>query len=155
MTSKIERTDKTGFVLLEYNSAKKTMMFYISEVVIWELPGERNNTRNNARCTQARKATHGLDGQHQDVDMTLCGRVSQNDRGQGQMEKVRLWCGQPSDRGRLKNRTEFETNNANIVINLQSWLYENINNSWQRELKEYNINGSVSRKNFYECNTEH
>ena len=22
------------------------------------------------------------------------------------MEKVRAWCGQPSDRGRLKNRTE-------------------------------------------------
>jgi len=30
--------------------------------------------------------------------------VSQNDRGQGQMEKVRPWYGQPSDRGRLKNR---------------------------------------------------
>jgi len=29
--------------------------------------------------------------------------VNQNDRGQGQMEKVRPWCGQPSDRGRLKN----------------------------------------------------
>ena len=28
-----------------------------------ELPGERNNARNNARCTKARKATHGLDGQ--------------------------------------------------------------------------------------------
>jgi len=27
-----------------------------------ELPGERDNARNNARCTQARKATHGLDG---------------------------------------------------------------------------------------------
>jgi len=27
---------------------------------------------------QARKATHGLDGQHQDVDRTLRGRVSQN-----------------------------------------------------------------------------
>ena len=26
-----------------------------------ELPGERDNARNNARCTQARKATHGLD----------------------------------------------------------------------------------------------
>jgi len=25
---------------------------------------------NNARCTQARKATHGLDGQHQDVERT-------------------------------------------------------------------------------------
>jgi len=44
------------------------------------LPGERNNARNNARCTQARKATHGLDGQHQDVDRTLRGRVNQNER---------------------------------------------------------------------------
>ena len=35
-----------------------------------ELPGERNNARNNARCTQARKTTHGLDRQHQDVDRT-------------------------------------------------------------------------------------
>jgi len=26
--------------------------------------GERDNARNNTRCTQARKATHGLDGQH-------------------------------------------------------------------------------------------
>jgi len=51
--------------------------------------------------------THGLDGQHQDVDRTLLGRVNQNDREQGQMEKVRPWCGQPSDRGRVKkNRTE-------------------------------------------------
>ena len=33
-----------------------------------ELPGERDNVRNNARCTKARKATHGLDGQHQDVE---------------------------------------------------------------------------------------
>ena len=46
-----------------------------------KLPGERNNARNNARCTQARKTTHGLDRQHQVVDRTLCGRVNQNDRG--------------------------------------------------------------------------
>ena len=45
------------------------------------LPGNRDNARNNARCTQARKATHGLDGQHQDVDRTPRGRVNQNDRG--------------------------------------------------------------------------
>ena len=44
--------------------------------------GERDNARNNARCTQARKTTHGLDGQHQDIARTSCGRVSQNDRGQ-------------------------------------------------------------------------
>jgi len=45
-----------------------------------ELAGEKDNARNNARCTQARKTTHGLDGQHQDVDRTLRGRVSQNYR---------------------------------------------------------------------------
>jgi len=44
--------------------------------------GERDNAMNNARCTQARKTTHGLDGQHQDVDRSRRGRVSQNDRGQ-------------------------------------------------------------------------
>jgi len=32
---------------------------------------------------QARKTTHGLDGQHEDVDWTLRRRVSQNDIGQG------------------------------------------------------------------------
>jgi len=38
-----------------------------------ELRGERDNARNNARCMQARKTTHGLDGQHQDVDSTPSG----------------------------------------------------------------------------------
>ena len=44
-----------------------------------ELPEERDNARNNARCTQARKTTHGLDGQRQ--DRTPRGRVNMNDRG--------------------------------------------------------------------------
>jgi len=30
---------------------------------------------------QARKTTHGVDGQHQDVDRTPRGRVNHNDRG--------------------------------------------------------------------------
>jgi len=47
-----------------------------------------------------------VDGQHQDVDRTPRGRVDQNNRGKG---KVRSCCGQPSDRGRLKNRTELIT----------------------------------------------
>jgi len=46
-----------------------------------ELHAERNNVRNNARYTQATKTMHGLDRQHQVMDRTLCGRVSQNDRG--------------------------------------------------------------------------
>ena len=32
------------------------------------------------------------------------------------MEKVRPWCGQPSDRGRLKNRTELHAADACSVI---------------------------------------
>jgi len=47
-----------------------------------ELSRERDNAMNSARCTQARKTTHGLDGQHQYVDRTPRGRVNQNDRGQ-------------------------------------------------------------------------
>jgi len=46
------------------------------------LPGERDNARNNDRCPQARKTMHGLDGQHQYVNMPSHGRVSQNDRDQ-------------------------------------------------------------------------
>jgi len=33
-----------------------------------KLPRERDNARNNARCTQASKTKHSLDGQDQDVD---------------------------------------------------------------------------------------
>ena len=58
------------------------------DIVTWshheetrEVPGKRNNARNDARCTQARKTTHGRDRQHQVVDRTLCGIVNQNDRG--------------------------------------------------------------------------
>jgi len=42
-----------------------------------ELPGERDNARNNAECTQARKITYDLDGQHQHVDRTPRVRVNQ------------------------------------------------------------------------------
>ena len=44
---------------------------------------ERDNARKICQVTQAMKTTHGLDGQHQDVDRTLRGRVDHNDRGQG------------------------------------------------------------------------
>ena len=67
--------------LLDTVKARKLLWSHNEETR--ELPGERDNARNNARCTKARKATHGLDGQHQDVDRTLCGKVNQNDRGQG------------------------------------------------------------------------
>ena len=48
-----------------------------------------DSARNSARCTQAKKTTHGLDGQHQDVDRTPRERVSRKDRGQRYIEKVR------------------------------------------------------------------
>ena len=97
----LQFSDGTG-----HRRSKEASILWSHHEETRELPGERDNARNNVRCTQARKATHGLDGQRQDVDRTLRGRVNQNDRGQGYMEKVRPWCGQPSDRGRLMNRTE-------------------------------------------------
>jgi len=50
-----------------------------------ELPGERDrpNARKNVIYTQARKTPHGLDGQYQYVDGIPCGRVNQNNKGQG------------------------------------------------------------------------
>jgi len=45
-----------------------------------ELPGERDNARNNARCTQVRKTTHGLDERHQYVDMAPREGVNKNVR---------------------------------------------------------------------------
>jgi len=35
------------------------------------------------------------------------------------MEKVRLWCGQPSDRGRLKNRTDVVQISATNAVGSQ------------------------------------
>jgi len=51
------------------------------------LPGERDNARNNARCMQARKATHGLDVQHQDVYRTLHKRVVQKTEDRDKWKK--------------------------------------------------------------------
>ena len=68
--------------LLDTVKSKEASILWSHHEDTRELRGERDNARNNARCTQARKATHGLGGQHQDVDRTLRGRVNQNDRGQ-------------------------------------------------------------------------
>jgi len=72
---------------------KKASILWSHHEETRQLHGERDNARNNARCMQARKTTHGLDGQHQYVDRTPCGRVNQDDREQRQMEKVHPWQG--------------------------------------------------------------
>jgi len=66
----------------ELLKSKETSILWSHHKETRQLPGERDNAKNHARYTQARKTTHGLDGQHQDVDRTPRGRVSQNDRGQ-------------------------------------------------------------------------
>jgi len=74
-----------------------------------ELPGERDNARNNAMCTQARKTTHGLDGQHQYVDKTPHGRVNQNDRGESTRNGERtsmVWPTLGSMMAKEQNKTE-------------------------------------------------
>ena len=91
-----------------------------------KLPGERDNARNNARCMQTRKITHGLDGQHQYVDRAPHGTVNQNDSGQRYMERVCPWCGQPSDWGRLKNRT-YGTASHHAIIQLRNQHWDLVN----------------------------
>jgi len=73
--------NKAGVKRELLDTVKARKLAYCFHEETRELPGERNNARNNARSTQARKTTHGLDRQHQVVDRTLCGRVNQNHRG--------------------------------------------------------------------------
>jgi len=77
---KTNEWSKEGTV--RHRQSKKASILWSRHKETMELPGERDNARNNAKCRKARKATHGLDGQHQDVDRTLRGRFNQNDRGQ-------------------------------------------------------------------------
>jgi len=84
-----EKQKKTDHWVLKKAGVKRELLETQSKEasILWshhaetrELPGERDNARNNARCTQARKTTHGLNGQHQYVDRTPRERVNQNDR---------------------------------------------------------------------------
>jgi len=68
---------------VRHRQSKEASILWSHHEETRELPGERDNARNNARCMQATKTTHGLGGQHQDLDRTPRGRVSQNDSGQG------------------------------------------------------------------------
>ena len=71
-----------------------------------ELPGERDNARNSARCTHSRKTTHGLDGQHQYVMRTGLS-VEESIRMTEDTAKWRNYVGQALDWGRLTNRTVY------------------------------------------------
>jgi len=65
---------------VRHRQSKEASILWSHHEETRELPGDRDNARNNAKCTKAMKATHDLDGQHQDVDRTLRGKVNQNDR---------------------------------------------------------------------------
>ena len=62
-----------GGVSARHRQSKEASTLWSHHEETRQLPGERDNARNSARCTQARKTTHGLDGQHQNVDWTLRG----------------------------------------------------------------------------------
>jgi len=51
--TKLERT-------VRHRQSKEASILWSHHEEIRELPGERDNARNNARCTQARKTTHVL-----------------------------------------------------------------------------------------------
>jgi len=84
------------------------------------LPGERDNARNNARCTQARKTMHGLDGQHQYLDRTIRGRVNRNDRTEINGESTSMvW---PT----LGSRTAKEQNRITRTVMLHCMLFRRV-----------------------------
>ena len=72
------RWSKEGTV--RHRQSKEARILWSHHEETRELPGARDNARSNARCTQVRKTTHSLDGQHQDMDRTPCERVNQNDK---------------------------------------------------------------------------
>jgi len=90
--------------LLDTVKARK-LAYYGHTMRKLELPGERDNARNNARCTQARKATHGLDGQHQDVDRTVRERVNQRTGTNGESTSM-VWPTIGSRTAKEENGTE-------------------------------------------------
>ena len=55
---------------VRHRQSKEASILWLHNEETRELPGERDDARNNARCTQARKTTYGLDGQHQDKTWT-------------------------------------------------------------------------------------
>jgi len=63
---KTNEWSKEGAV--RYRRSKEASILWSHHKETRELRGERDNARNNPRCTQARRVTHGLDGQHQDMD---------------------------------------------------------------------------------------
>ena len=67
-----------------------------NEIMQGTMPGARRRGRPRTAWMDNIKTWTGLPR----------GRVNQDDIGQRQMEKVRPRSGHPSDRGRLKNRTE-------------------------------------------------
>jgi len=79
-----------------------------------ELPGERHNARNNARCMQARKTTHGLDGRHQDVDTVKARKLAyygHTMRKQGSCPEKDIMQGTiPGTRRRRRPRTAWMDN---------------------------------------------
>jgi len=53
---------------VRHSQSKEASILWSHREETRELHGEKDYTRNNTRCTQARKTTHSVDGQHQDVD---------------------------------------------------------------------------------------
>ena len=83
----LQRKQTSGFLTklwskegtVRHRQSKEASILWSHHEETRKLPGERDNARNNARCMQARKTTHGLN-EHQDVDRTPRGTVNQNDR---------------------------------------------------------------------------
>jgi len=80
-----EETKETNEWVINKAGVKTELLDSVKASILWshhKLPDEKDNARNNARCTKAKKTMHGLDWPHRYVERTHRGRVNQNDTGQ-------------------------------------------------------------------------
>jgi len=62
----------------------------------------RKRSQSHTTTNKKRKTKNLMDGQHKDMDWTCNRNASESTGPQITMEIGGPWCGQPSDRGRLK-----------------------------------------------------
>ena len=113
--------DNTGIVRL--CKGKEASILWSHREETRELPGKKRLCKEQSPVDVGEEDyVYGLDKQHQQVDQTYRGGISQNDKRQRSKEKIRPWYDQPLDRGWLMDWAEprLETNDLNLNLTVKT-----------------------------------
>jgi len=133
----LEYREKLAYIMRKQGSCQE------KEIMQGTMPGARR---------RGRPRTTWMDNIHVKTRTGLSVEVNQNGRGHGQMEKVCPWCGQPSDRGRLKNRTE-QNSGVYYYLRMRLVMFSAVYVSVSRHLwsLDRETSSSACRYIFVEC----